>query len=301
MNLDNFNKFIFDIEQPPYPPYHKGKYLEQYFIDFYFKNKESFDNTGYQFLPVCWTDIYLHRGHLLNDLQKELLSLDQNKKYFTVSQHDDAPYQTLPPNTIKFSAGGNRENCLPIPLICSSIENVKQVEKDIFCSFVGSITQNIPNTWGEVSHSIRMNMLHVLVDKPDYVLKPKHWSPEIKSERQDLFLDITSRSKFTLCPRGYGATSFRLYEAMQLRSVPIYIYYNKPYIPFSDELDWNKLAVLIDANDLSNIDHVLKSITDEKYNEMLNYIEKTYPKYFTLNGMCDKILQTLKKSNGNSY
>ena len=67
-----------------------------------------------------------------------------------------------------------------------------------------------------IGHQIRMQMLHTLVDNKDYVLKPKHWSPEINENRQDLFLDITSRSKFTLCPRGYGASSFRMYEAMQL-------------------------------------------------------------------------------------
>ena len=207
-----WDKFIIEIDQPAYPPYHTGKYLEQYFIDFYFKNKKEFDDTGYQFLPICWTDIYLYRNNLIPELQKLLNSLDKTKKYFTVSQHDDAPKENLPPNTIKFSAGGNQPNCVPIPLICSSIPNVKETQKDIFCSFVGSAT-----------HPIRMEMLRQLVNKQEYVLKPKHWSPSIEDKRKDLFLDVTARSTFSLCPRGYGATSFRLYEAMQLGAIPVYI------------------------------------------------------------------------------
>jgi hypothetical protein len=283
MKLAPFNEFILEIEQSPYPPYHKGFYMERYFIDFYIKNRKSIDDTGYQFLPITWTDIYVHKPHLRYKLQDLLNSLDKEKKYFTVSQHDDAPLDDLPSKTLKFSAGGNQKNCIPIPLICSSLENIKETKKDIFCSFVGSIT-----------HPVRLSMLHYLKANPNYVLLPKNWSSNVENEKQDLFLNVTSRSKFTLCPRGYGSTSFRLYESMQLGSIPVYIYYDTPYVPFADELDWNKLSVLIHANDIINIDNILNSITVERYNEMLSYIKEIYPKYFTLEGMCDKILKTIQ-------
>lgn len=297
--MDNFKDFIIEIDQSPYPPYHKGKYLEQYFIDFYFKNLEKFKKTEYNFLPVCWTDIYNYKPELLLKLDQQLSNLDASKKYFTVSQHDDAPYQNLPPNTLKFSAGGNQKNCIPIPLICSGLEYKPKNKKDIFCSFVGSITQNIPNTWAGLSYNIRMNMLEILVNNPDYVLKPKIWSPEIKNERQDMFLDITSRSKFTLCPRGYGATSFRLYEAMQLESIPVYIYHETPHTPFSDEINWEDICILIEYKNISNIDKILKSITDDRYNYMLNKIKEIYPKYFTLDRMCVNIYNYIANIGNN--
>ena len=65
------------------------------------------------------------------NIQNFLNSLDPNRKYFTVSQHDDAPREFLPPDTISFSAGGNRGN-IPIPLICSRMENIPDNKKDIF-------------------------------------------------------------------------------------------------------------------------------------------------------------------------
>jgi len=286
MKLSSFNEFILEIEQSAYPPYHTGKYLERYFIDFYIKNRKEFDDTGYQFLPICWTDIYLHRNNLVFKLQNVLNTLDINKKYFTVSQHDDAPTEKLPPNTLKFSAGGNQPNCIPIPLICSAISNIKETKKDIFCSFVGSST-----------HPLRIEMVQHLSDKKNYLLQLKNWSPSVENDKKDLFLDITPRSKFTLCPRGYGATSFRLYEAMQLNSVPVYIYENFPYIPFEDKIDWSRLAVLIDRKDIKNIDNILLSITDEKYEDMLKYIREIYPKYFTLEGMCQILLKTLQEKH----
>jgi hypothetical protein len=293
--LQKFKKYLIKNENAPsYPPYHTGDYLEQYFFNFYLKNQQQFELLKYKYIPVLWTDLYLYSPTLIDQLQKDLNELDENCYYFTVSQHDDAPYQNLPKNTVKFSAGGNIPNCIPIPLICSPIPNIPNLtQKDVFCSFVGSITQPIQG-WGKISYDIRMKMLEALVNNPDYILKPKHWSPEIKQDRKDLFLDITARSKFTLCPRGYGASSFRLYEAIQLKSVPIYIYYQKPYLPFSSKINWNDAVILINENEISEIDQRLKSISDEKYHQMINYGQEIYPKFFTLEGMCANILEDLK-------
>jgi hypothetical protein len=281
-----FKKYILDFPQVAYPPYHVGKYLEEYFIDFYYQNKEEFDKTGYIFLPISWTNIYNNHSHLLFNLQSDLFNLDQSKKYFTVSQHDDAPGQILPPNTLKFSAGGNQPNCIPIPLICSGIPiplNKTVEKKDIFCSFVGSAT-----------HPIRMKMLETLMNNKDYVLKPKHWSLNVEEKRKDLFLNLTTRSKFTLCPRGYGATSFRLYEAMQLKSVPVYIYLKEPYLPYKDKIDWNNSIVSIESEQLGYLDDILKSISEEKIKDMLKYTKQIYSEYFTLTGLCNNILKHLK-------
>jgi len=281
------------LVNPPYPPYHEGYDLESYFINYYLNNKNKIDSTGWNFLPIKWTHIYNQRPDLSNSLQQVLNNLDLNKKYFTVSQHDDAPAHKLPPQTINFSAGGNQPDTIPIPLISSPIKNIKNTQKNIFCSFVGSVNQNMPGN-AAIGHQIRMQMLHTLVDNKDYVLKPKHWSPEINENRQDLFLDITSRSKFTLCPRGYGASSFRMYEAMQLNSVPVYIYNKTPHIPFKDDINWEDISVLIEANDIPHIDSILKSISDEKYNKIIDNIKNFYPKYFTLEATCVNIVKIIK-------
>jgi len=291
--IEKFKKYLVKAQSPAYPPYHTGPYLEEYFLYYYFKNIEKFKNVKHQYIPVLWTELYLHVASLVDDLQNDLNELDKDKFYFTVSQHDDAPFQQLPPNTINFSAGGNQPNTTPIPLICSPITDVKEVEKDIFCSFVGSITAPLEG-WGLVSHNLRMKMLETLVDKKEYVLKPKSWTNEVKKDRQDMFLDLTARSKFTLCPRGYGATSFRLYEAMQLKSVPVYIYYEKPHLPFVDRINWNDICVLINIDDIGKLDDTLKNISNEKYANMVKTMQETYQKYFTLEGMCNGILETLE-------
>lgn len=282
------------LVNPPYPPYHQGRDLEDYFIDFHFKNKKRFDATGHAFLPVKWTAIYNHHKHLAKDLQKDLDRLDPGARYFTVSQHDDAPREKLPVNTLNFSAGGNVPGTIPIPLICSPIRDVPEQRKDIFCSFVGSVPAPIGGNC-TLAHGLRTRMLEVLSDRNGYVLEARNWATAVEKERQDLFIQMTSRSRFTLCPRGYGATSFRLYEAMQLGSVPVYIHTGKPFLPFESELDWRKLCVLVDFKDIGDLDRILKSIPDDRYAGMLEYTRMIYPDYFTLEGMCRNILKTLQR------
>lgn len=283
--LKKMDKYTIDESKILYPPYHTGKYLEQYFIDFYLKRKEEFDETGYIFLPICWTDIYNHRPDLKNTLQKDLNDLDKNQKYFVVCQHSNAPAESLPPETIKFAAGGSRKNCIPIPLICGPVPILDCTKKDIFCSFVGSA----------VTHEVRKKMVNFLSDLPEYIIHSKEqWSYKITNEQMDSFLDITAKSKFCLSPRGTGPTSFRLYEAMQLESIPVYVYTTVPYLPFRDVINWEDICILIEENDISNINNILKSVSEDQYICMKTKIKSIYSSYFTLEAVCEKILSYLK-------
>lgn len=292
--MNGFEKYCSDkLTLSVYPPYNKEKDLETYFIDFYFKNFQKFNALNRLFLPIKWTAIWNEHRELMPLLEKELQNCDKQKKYFTVSQHDDAPYFQLPSDTINFSAGGNVVNTIPIPLISGPVPKIEIANKDIFCSFVGSVPQDIGG-YASLAYKVRMVMLETLIDKPDYLLKPKMWSPVIHSERQDLFLTVTARSKFTLCPRGYGATSFRLYEAMQLQSIPVYIYTDKPFLPYQNEIDWDKLCVLLDINNIELLDKMLKSLPDKTILEMLKYTKQIYEKYFTLESTCLQILKYLQ-------
>lgn len=262
---------------PTYPPYHKGLYLEDYFMEFLIKTRP---NTNRFFIPVSWTSYY-NNCMPGNILQQFLDSLDSRLNYYIVSQHDDAPAQRLPSNTKVFSAGGNYTgpNCIPIPLICSPICKSSSVSKDIFCSFVGSDT-----------HRIRNKLFNTFSKDSEFVFTQGGWDIKVSDEKLNDFISNTSRSKFALCPRGYGKSSFRLYEAMQLGAVPVYVS-DDHYLPWTDELDWSEFCVLIKEEQIQDLKNILKSISDEKYNKMLERIKQIYQEYFTLDGMCNQIIK----------
>ena len=76
---------------PSYPPYHTGKYLEEYFFDFYERNKDRFEKLNRKYIPVYWTNCY-NNGVLpewgdridMLAMQQRLNILNPNDSYFTV-------------------------------------------------------------------------------------------------------------------------------------------------------------------------------------------------------------------------
>jgi len=265
---------------PVYPPYHKGLYLEDYFIDYWTKNNFETDR---EFIAISWTSYY-NNGMNRSRLQSYLDSLPKDKKYFTVCQHDDAPSELLPPNTLIFSAGGNviSDNIIPIPLICSSLElNGNTSTRSYLASFVGSMT-----------HPIRSRMIQHLTGNSNFYLQYGEWKNTIDNSRLQSFIDVSLNSIFMLCPRGYGATSFRLYESFQLGCIPVYIS-DRFYLPFADKINWEKLCIFITPDEIPNIENRLKSISETEIADMLTYGKSIYEDFLTLDKTCLNIIKRI--------
>lgn len=253
-----------DIERGiPYPPYHSGPTFEEYVCE-YFKHKDNF-------YPVYWTRVLnCHNAeNKLNAIQ-ELASLPSKENGFTVSTHDDAP---LPfQKTKNFSAGGNIKG-IPIPLIGSK-PPYSAVRKNILIQFHGSIT-----------HPLR-NPIADLIITDHFSIKLKNWTPEInKQDEENNFYEM-ARAKFTLCPRGYGPTSFRLYEALHLRSIPIYVSDNF-YLPFTDKVNWNKIVILAHTVD-EGIRSAFK-LNEYEIAEMLEYTQEKLMILTDFKTICNEI------------
>lgn len=286
--MDNYQQFLFELfkdyrpipNYPVYPPYHQGLYIEDTFIKDFQKNNVSYDRY---FIPISWTTVYCDNKD--GGLQEKLNQLDSTKKYFIVCQHDDAPKHKIPTDTIVFSASEHVKNTnpmmKPIPAICSPIIGAQEENKIFFAGFVGSYT-----------HNIRIQLQNILGSLQGYYFSGQQWTPNVPNYRVNEFMAVTSQCKFTLCPRGYGNTSFRMYECMQLGSVPVYIS-DDFHLPWSDEIDWKDFCVMIDSKDIGNTDHILKSISDEQYISMKDKIKTIYNKYFTLENLHNNIIRRI--------
>jgi hypothetical protein len=268
---------------PPYPNYHIGDYFEEFFFKKFSNEYPDLEINGFKYIPIFWTNCYTNKifAGVNYNIQNIVDSFDKTKKYFTISQHDDCVYETLPIDTTIFSMGGNKKGSkiIPIPLICSPINKLKK-EKNTKISFVGSLT-----------HPIRNKVFDTFKNDSDFNFHLKKW--ELLSDKSDIqkFISITSESYYTLCPRGYGATSFRLYESLQLDSIPIYIF-DTPWLPWENEIDWEKISILIDEKNIPNI----KNIVEKKdYQSMIDYKNTIYNDYFTYEGSYNNIIKNLKK------
>jgi hypothetical protein len=284
------NEFLIDRIDPNYPPHHKGNHLEESFIKFW----ESEGRGNRKLIPVHWTAVYNHRvkeglgpgtpnSQLRNQLSEYLRSLNPDDKYFIVCTHDDAPAELLPPDTLVFSAGGNSKRIdISIPLTCGPHDGPGDHIRTIPLSFVGSLT-----------HPLRYSMARTLQGKSGVFLNATEWSPEVPNDRVDLFKKVTQRSIFSLCPRGYGATSYRLYEAMQLGAVPVYVS-DRHLLPWSDEIDWSEFCIVVDPDNIQNILEKTLGIPASKLRKMQEKLPVVWEKYFSIDATCENISKRVK-------
>lgn len=264
-----------------YPPFN-SQIFEEFFYSKYIQNTVVTERI---YLPIFWTSLYVNRNYGngdLSDIQSFIDNLDRTKKYYTIVQYDDNILNDFGDLDIKiFAMGGHgkySDRCYPIPLNCLPPPNIyKNPNKDIFCSFIGSDT-----------HSVRVNMRSALNGNSKYFISQPIGYGQ--------FRDVMSRSIFSLCPRGYGETSFRICEALQNESIPVYIYDN-PLVPFNTEFDFNEIGIQIHINEISKLDEILSSKTQE---DIQRYVERgrdIYQKYFDYDGCFNSIIEVLQKNN----
>ncbi len=247
-----------------HPPYCNKEMIEQYFFNHF---------TGYSgdrvYLPIFWTNYYVMNGYEKGDhsaLHRYLETLDKGKKYFTVIQYDDGIlWKPEGLDILTFSAGGIGD--IPIPLLPSHIpfpySSGFKGEKTIGVSFIGGIT-----------HPIREKIMKI-----PGVIYGNGMNPTI-------YLDTIAKSAFTLAPRGYGATSFRLYEALALRSVPVYIT-DRYWLPYKGLIDWHKFMIGVSEDEIHLMTDMIKNFTpDWEYYDSIK-------EYFTMEGITKYIKQCL--------
>lgn len=287
MNFTNNMDLRPEAKYPAYPPYHTGLYLEEYFHSIY-KSNAKIINKRRKYIDIYWTNLYCNNSHSgidMPDIQKLLHdNTDCSGSYFTICQHDDGPKEKLPEDTLIFSAGGNRTEgkIVPIPLVCSPIPNANpDNEKKWLASFVGSYTSKV-----------RKKMLKSIRNSEDFYISMEEWSPTVGEDRLKNFIEKTSQSIFTLCPRGYGRNSFRIYEAIQLGSIPVIIS-DSFYLPWQDEIDWNKISLLVGVEELGDIEKKIKSISKTQIEDMRLMAQSLYKDFFSIDGVCNKIIERL--------
>lgn len=261
-----------------YPP-ENNQTFEEYFYDEFIKMEHSINRI---YLPIFWTNYYISKNYGngdLSELQSIINNLDKSKKYFTIVQYDDNIINDLNDlDILIFAQGGYgkyKNKTYPIPLNCQ-INNYDYdtQQKDIFCSFVGRKTHEIRNI---IFDKFKNNNEYFISESIDY----------------NSFKNIMNRSTFSLCPRGYGATSFRICESLYNSSIPVYIY-DELFLPFNDLFNFEDVGILIHKDELDKIHQILKSKTILDINDYLLNGKKIYNDFFSFYGCYNKILSVLK-------
>jgi hypothetical protein len=265
--------------------------MEEYFYDYIMAHKDTID-TNLVYIPAFWTNLQIHSNFEsvktnLNILLKRAYSLlPPDTKYFTVVQHDLGVLLELPKSTKVFGACFGD---VPLPLIYEDITNkLENASKNTdtrstLASFVGTYT----------THPLRVKMVRYMGKNKDIKFVVKHnWTDNVSENLAEAFISTTLQSKFCLAPRGYGRSSFRFFEAMQLDTIPVYFWDDVEWLPYKDILDYSKFAVSIHTSNIPKTVEILNAITEEQYKSMIEELKRVR-EYFTLEGMSKYIVNHL--------
>ena len=220
--------------QPFDYPKHSADYgVEQDFHEYLVKNCHLTipdpQEADWHYLPVYWTRWHLSHNYGregLFKLQEDTSRLILNDaKTFTICQYDDGPLIDLGKATI-FLAARKTAFGIDIPVLCSPHRTrfLFKPRKKYLASFVGRLS----------SHPIRQQMAACLKKYKNVYIYDGDRSTRF-------FVKKMLESYMALCPRGYGGSSFRFFEAMQLGITPFFI--GEPDTrPFRNFIKWNECS-----------------------------------------------------------
>lgn len=261
--------------RPVYPP-DNHIIFEEWFAEVY-----SGCNTDRELLPFFPTSYWVNNNYAQDaiakiDAQDYIDSLTNDKKYFVICQYDDGCLiDWKGKDVLEFNM--SKTNGVMIPLLCQPHPYKFNSDKKWFVSFVGSRT-----------HPCR-NGIEKYVDK-------KNWYISYEPHSIENYCRILHESIFVLCPRGYGATSFRCAEGMQYNAIPIYIS-DEHIIPFG--LDVNEYGILYNSSDISSLATMLAMLTDLDIIKKQERVKEVYQDIYTYDGCMNHIITTLETEFNN--
>ena len=288
--VDVPNKFLPEMVVT-YPP-HQGNnpMIEKRAFNFFSSRKEL--ESDYIYLPIQWTSWHCQPGAYgentqpLIDYCNELITKHPNEKFFTVVQYDGGTLIPIDNCRIFASSGdfnsslGNNSTYEPIPLLC-----------DPHVGTPNEVRTNKVGFAGVETHPLRKKMYETLKDIDGYKFFVNYYHPDGPRK----FKEILYNSVFALSPRGFGPASFRMYEAIQMQCIPIYIS-DVMWLPFTNYIEWDKMSLLISPDEIESIPQKVDNLLESgEYQSMIDYGQEMYEKYLSWDGC----LNTITKMVGN--
>ncbi len=177
------------------------------------------------------------------------------------------------------------------PYITSHVSSDQNdVEREYLLTFIG-----------RRSHKVRDIIFDLNFEREDILIEDSStfdlWAPESeeKLERQKHYYDTLLRSKFSLCPRGWGTNSVRLFESMQLGVAPVII--ADEWI-FPQGPRWTEFSIAIKEKHIRNVENIVQSHEND-YEEMGRLAREAFDEYFArdvyFNYVIDNCLDIMNK------
>lgn len=268
--------------------YPKFQYSYKMIEERSFKYFSSLDDgdEGIIYFSFPWTAYYASNGEYLQTnvpakLYSELRSQYPTSLIFTVCQWDGGPQIPLQ-NCLVFASSGNFDSIyednskyIPIPLLANTFRF------DLFVPYF--LRKRKGEFRGRNTFGLRYKMVESLKYSKFFSMRISKNSP-FEFFNTILFYFGLCSNIFTLAPRGYGPASFRMYEAIKLGSIPIYISDEK-WLPFEEELDWKSISIISSGDNYNELEKiVVEKLQTKQYLTMHNNLKMVSKEFISWQG-----------------
>jgi hypothetical protein len=280
-------------------PYHhapgyRGPWMENYWQQYVqHQTSTNLDNDNFHtvfgpYIPLipAWTDIYVmggYQGETGVELARALKQvLQTDVVYITVCQNDDGfpgnnrLFQQIQKeyNIVVLSSGGYGHVAIPLLKQTERLANERHHKVPVYqrrhlVSYAGSLQHSPQN--------MRARMMDIVGNDDDHYYYGRRWRR------------IMQDSKFSLCPRGFGRTSYHVMETLQMGLIPIQVYLDNdiPWIPYPTLL--KNLTFTTPLRDLPMLLETLEQMPESTIEAMEEEIAALRPYYFTYEGVLNQI------------
>jgi len=244
--------------------------------------------ADFLYIPIFWNRYYINTpdkdGHWGGGIEQLAEEVELCHRYdlpkFTVAEAD---IKWLHPQInwgeiVVFCASRRDENGgIDIPLLSGPRPLPGEIiEKRWLASFLGNLQTD----------GVRMQMREELQSRSDCRI-------EHANEPMNEFTKAMLASYIALAPRGQGAQSFRMYEAMQLGTVPLYIS-DLDCRPFKNWIDWEICSLFVP--NVKGLNDYMDGLCEHK--DMLLHMGEiaqcTYDDYLNYGKWCKFVIKELE-------
>ena len=131
-------------------------------------------------------------------------------------------------------------------------------DPDLLFSFMGSLSHPVRREVVKLSHPRAVvedtSQFNFFEDADD------EDAQERVRRQKERYREVTARSKFVLCPRGVGTSSFRLFESLSLGRVPVVL--SDDWVPTPGP-DWPQCAVFVPQAQIPQLPRLLEERESE--------------------------------------
>ncbi len=251
--------------------------IYEFHIDLFTKDKIETEYTAYKLLkedplPDSINYLAIPWAVLINTKQLEKVPKIKINGGFTICQH--IHYEKIIPLLKKigidvlFTPHVNKKydgvTVLPFPhLAVNGI--MPNSNKNLWYSFIGYNTH-----WTRKfifdNYSSKNN--NIIIERKQW-----HFNGKNQKEEQEEYQDVLARSRFSLCPRGTGASTLRFWESLQAGAIPVII---ADDMQLPTNFDWNLCTLQIPEKNINQLEQFLSKISQERENAMRKQCLEAY-------------------------